>query len=282
MTFTSYNLFMRDLSSKGIDYAVKHAASLGFSGVEFLDFCMTGDPIDKEKFPATEMKRALEENGIKVDCYSVYACVLSGDEQDRFFKEIYDIIDYAAAVGAKLFHHTLMPYLKLDPDAAKYEDVFPRVLEVERKVVKYCAERGLKCIFEPQGFYFNGVEGLSRIINALREDFPDVGFCADLGNTVYVDCDPVDVTAALGSLTKHVHIKDYIISDESLGRRGEGRSPAGKYLNEVLPGEGELRLGECLQIIKSTGYDGPIALEYVCDDETAKKSMEYIKKLWEE
>ncbi len=266
---------MRDLLKNGIDYAVKHAKALGFSGVEFLDFCGTGAPIDKEKYSAAELKKALDENGLTMDCYSVYAYVLYDD-----IDQIYEIIDYAVAVGAKLFHHTLMPYLRSDLCIAKYEEIFPRVLEVERKIVKYCSKRGIKCIFEPQGFYFNGVEGLSRIIYALREEFPDVGLCADLGNSIDVDCDPVDVMKALGGFAKHVHIKDYIVSDESLGRRGEVRSPAGKYLNEVLPGEGELRLGECLQILKAEGYDGRIALEYVCDDETMRSSMAYIEKLW--
>lgn len=277
MTFTSYNQFMRDLTRGGIDYAVKHTVELGFSGVEFLDFCGTGTPVDKEKYPAAELKKALDENGLTMDCYSVYAYVLYDD-----IDQIYGIIDYAVAVGAKLFHHTLMPYLRLDLCTAKYEEIFSRVLEIERKIVKYCSERGLKCIFEPQGFYFNGVEGLSRIIYALREEFPDVGLCADLGNSIDVDCDPVDVMKALGGLAKHVHVKDYTITDESLGRRGELQSPAGKYLNEVLPGEGEVRLGECMQILKAAGYDGPIALEYVCDDETLKESMAYVRKLWNE
>ena len=272
MTFTSYNLFMRDISKSGIEYAAEHAKALGFSGVEFLDFCGTNAPVDKKKYPAEELKRALDENGLTMDCYSVYACVLT-DDQNRFLREMYEIIDYAVAVGAKLFHHTLMPYLKPDLCVAKYDEIFPKVLEVEKMVVKYCSERGLQCIFEPQGLYFNGVDGLSRIIYALREEFLDVGLCADLGNSVCVDCDPVDLINALGDLTRHVHVKDFVISNESLGGRGEIRSTAGKYLNEVLPGEGELRLGECLKILKAAGYDGRIALEYVCDDETVTKSM---------
>lgn len=279
MTFTSYNLFMRDLLKNGIDYAVKHAKVLGFSGVEFLDFWGTGAPVDKEKYPSAELKRALDENGLTVDCYSVYAYVLA-DDREKMERELCEIVDYAVAIGAKLFHHTLMPYLKLDCDIPKYDDIFPRVLEIEKKIVKYCSERGLRCIFEPQGFYFNGVEGLSRIIYALKEEFPDVGLCADLGNSVFVDCDPKDVIDALSFCVAHVHIKDYIISDESLGRKAEMRGRGGKYLYEVLPGEGEIDLGACLKKIKDSGYDGRIALEYLGDDETILKSMEYIKALW--
>ena len=277
MTFTSYNLFMRDIAKSGIEYAVEHAKALGFSGVEFLDFCGTSAPVDKKKYPASELKKALDENGLTIDCYSVYAYVLSDD-----IDQIYGIIDYAAEVGAQLFHHTLMPYLKLGPDMPKYDDIFPKVLEIERRIVKYCSERGLKCIFEPQGFYFNGDEGLSKIICALREEFPDVGLCADLGNPVFVDCDPKDVIDKLSFCIEHVHVKDYIIADALSDNKGAMLSRCGKYLYEVLPGEGVIDLGACLKAIKATGYDGRIALEYLGDDETIRESMQYIKNLWEE
>ena len=280
MTFTSYVGFMRDLEQVGIEYAADKAVALGFSGVEFLDMCCTGAPIDKEKHPAAAVRAALEERGLTVDCYSVYAAVLAYDNE-RFEREICEIIDYAAAVGAKLFHHTVMPYLKLELDAPKYEEIFPKVLEIERKIVKYCRERGLRCIFEPQGFYFNGVEGLSRLVNTLRGEGFDIGFCADLGNPVYVDSDPGEVIDAMSFCLAHVHVKDYIVSDETTGNRSEARSLGGKYLLELLPGEGQLDLGGYLGKLRATGYDGRIALEYAADDETMKISMEYVKKLWE-
>lgn len=277
MTFTSYNQFMSDLLKNGIDYAVKHAKALGFSGVEFLDFCGTNAPIDKEKYPAAELKRALDENGLTMDCYSVYAYVLCDN-----IDQIYEIIDYAVAVGAKLFHHTLVPFLKLEGDALQYEDIFPKVLEIEKKIVKYCSERGLRCIFEPQGLFFNGVKGLSGLICALRDEGYDIGFCADLGNPVYVDSDAGEIIDALSFCLEHIHVKDYIVSDASLDKSGEARSLGGKYLYEVLPAEGELDLGGYLKKLKATGYDGPISLEYLGDDETIIKSMQYITKLWEE
>lgn len=281
MTFTSYNQFMSDLHRGGIEYAAEHSEVLGFLGVEFLDFCKTGMPLDKEKYPAGEVRTTLEKYGLSVDCYSVYADVL-GDDSESIERQMYEIIDYAVSIGAKIFHHTLMPYLKLGLDMPEYENVFPRVLEIEKKIVKYCSERGLRCIFEPQGFYFNGVEGLSRLIYALREEFPDVGLCADLGNSVFVDCDPKDVIDALSFCIAHVHIKDYIISDAPIEGKKAMLSRGGKNLYEVLPGEGVIDLGVCLKSIKATGYDGRIALEYVGDDETIKKSMQYIKNLWEE
>ena len=280
MTFTSYNQFMSDLYRGGVDFAAAHSKSLGFSGVEFLDFCGTAEPLNKEKYPAGAVLSALKANGLEVDCYSVYANLLAY-ESERTEREFYAIIDYAVSIGAKLFHHTLIPFLKLSDDMPKYEELFPKVMELERKIVKYCADRGLKCIFEPQGYYFNGVDGLSKLILTLREEFPDVGLCADLGNPVFVDCDPKDIIDSLSFCISHVHVKDYIISDVSLDRKGEYRSLGGKYLYEVLPADGILDIGACLKAIKTTGYDGCIALEYVGDDETIKNTMKYLNELLE-
>ena len=281
MTFTSYNQFMCDLQAGGADYAAEKAKSLGFSGVEFLDLCGTGTPIDKEKYNAKEVREALEGRGLTVDCYSVYANALFEDKE-YFMSEIKREIDYAAAVGSKLFHHTVVPAFILSDDIPKYDDIFDTVVETESRVAEYCAEKGLKLIFEPQGFCFNGVEGLSKLIITLREKYDNVGFCADLGNPVYVDNDPGEVIDKLSFCLEHIHVKDYIVSDTSLGREGEARSVGGKYLYEVLPADGMLDLAGYLKKLKATGYDGRISLEYGADDETMVKSMQYIKGLWEE
>ena len=281
MTFTIYNQFMSDLYSGGIEYAASRAATLGFSGVEFLDFCGTGEPIDKEKYGAAEVKAALETYGLSVDCYSVYANVLHPDRA-YFESEIRREIDYAAAVGAKIFHHTVIPQLSYEGEMPKYDDVFEKVLEIEREIANYCAERGLELIFEPQGMFFNGVEGLSRLIKTLREEFSNVGFCADLGNPVYVDSDAGEIIDALSFCLEHVHVKDYIVSDVAIENKEGALSLGGKFLYEVLPGEGGLDLVGYLKKLKNVGYDGRISLEYECDDETMKKTVSYIAKLWEE
>lgn len=281
MKFTAYNLFMADLSKKGLDYAAEHCSSLGFDSVELLDFCGTAPSTLKERFSAAEMRNTLEKYDFKVACFSSYANILCED-REYFDREIRRQIDYAAAIGSPHFHHTVIPGLKMYEGMPSYDDVFEEVAERTESIAKYCQERGINCLYEPQGLYFNGKEGLGRLLNRLSETCPNVGMCADLGNSIDVDCDPVGVMETLGNLAKHVHIKDYLVSDESLGLRGEIRSPAGKYLNEVLPGKGVLRLGECLRILKTKGYDGPIALEYLGDDETMKNSMEYVRKLWEE
>ena len=276
MTFTAYNTFVRDLGKGGIKYAAEHSRALGYSNVEFLDFCGTNPPRQKED--ASNVKRVLDENGLGVDCYSVYANILCKDKE-FFEREIRAQIDYAAAVGSKNFHHTLIPGYR-PVDGVTFASAFEEVLERTGKIAEHCAARGINCLYEPQGAYFNGTEHLSRLLQALIRDHKNVGLCADLGNSIFVDCDPVDVMRSLGTCAKQIHIKDYIISDTSLGMKGEMRSKGGKYLYDAFPGKGNIDLAECLRILKSLGYDGGISLEYVGEDADILDSMEYIKALW--
>ena len=278
MTFTAYNGFVRDLGRGGIQYAAEHSRALGFSAVEFLDFCGTNPPRAKET-PAEEVKRILSEQSLSVDCYSVYADILYKD-RDFFEAEIRRQIDYAATLGSKNFHHTIIPAYVIKEGMPSFDEVFDEVLARTGKIAEYCAFRGINCLYEPQGGYFNGVEGLSRLLEALAEKNSNVGLCADLGNSVFVDCDPVDIMRALGQYAKQIHIKDYIISDTSLGLKGENRSRDGKYLYDAFPGKGNIDLAECLRILKSQGYDGGISLEYIGEDADIVDSMEYIKTLW--
>ena len=279
MTFTAYNSFVRDLNRGGIEYAAEHSRALGCSAVEFLDFCGTNAPVSKEKYPAKQIKSVLDENKLCVDCYSVYANILHEDKA-YFDREIRAEIDYAAEIGSKSFHHTLIPGLR-PLDGVTFESVFEEVLERTGKIAEHCASRGINCLYEPQGVYFNGVEHLGRLIEALRVDHDNVGMCADFGNSIFVDCDPVDVMRALGRYAKQIHIKDYTISDVSLGRKGEMRNFSGKYIYDVMPGEGDIDLAACIGFLKASGYDGGISLEYAFGDDEMIKSMQYIKNLWE-
>ena len=278
MKFTSYNVFMRDLYRGGIEYAALHSASLGFSGVEFLDFCEHGHKLDKEKLKGAEARRIVEANGLTVDCFSAFANLMS-DDREGTLASLYGMIDYAAELGSPAFHHTLVPMTRGSEEIPTYDEIFEDILKIEQAVAKYCADRSMKCLYEPQGRYFNGVQGLSRLIHALNETCDNVGLCADLGNSVFVDEDPVSVMEALWKYAVHAHIKNYRLSDESLGLPGELRSVGGKYIYEVFPPEGDIRLGEGIKILRESGYKGSFSLEFATDDDRMREIMKDLNSL---
>jgi len=280
MTFTAYNQFIYDLGKGGLEYAAKHAKDLEFTSVEFLDFCpLNGKKALFEKYDTEEINRILAEYGLSVACVSVYTDLLT-EEREKCDKLLLKQIKFAADIGAKNFHHTLIPGIKDYSGRPKYDEIFDEIVERESVFAYQCAEYGINCIYEPQGLYFNGITGLSRLIEEMKKRSHNIGFCADVGNSVFVECDEVELFEHLAKFTKHVHIKDYIISDSSLVMKSEMRSLGGKYIYDVLPGGGNIDIASCLKCLKDVGYDGDMALEYLGSDEEIRSSMEYIRTLW--
>ena len=281
MKFTAYNQFVADLGKGGIRYAAEHCSSLGFESVEFLDFCGTATPLNKEKYPAEEVKAVLAEYGLSVACYSVY-CNMHYEDREYVEAEIRRQIDYAAAVGSPYFHHTIIPGIKVKEGMPAYDEVFEDIAAREEALADYCAEKGISLIIEPQGLYFNGTEGLGRLFERLTSKHDNVGFCADVGNSLFVDCEPVEVFKLFAPMAKHAHAKDYIRSDEPLELKGAMRSPKGKWLYDTAIGNGCIDFKGCFSELKKNGYNGSIAIEITCNDEDTKATIAYLKNIWNE
>lgn len=285
MKLSSYNGFLHDLAHKGIEAAAAHAAALGYCGVELLDFCYMGRVPLSAKFDAATVREVLAEHSLSVSCYSVVAQLYREGDGDAVLEDMYGQIDYAAAIGSPLLHHTLTLGLARTPDSPDYDSVLDAILPMAVKIVRRCAERGMKCIYEPQGLYFNGADALERFYLAVRErcaaegleDF--VGICADLGNPIFVCEEPSVCTARLAGEVKHVHVKDYKRYPEKVQGTVGGLDAKGDYLAECEIGTGDIDLAASFAALKAVGYDGYVSIETLGDDESISRSMEYIKEL---
>lgn len=274
MLFTSYSGFCADLSSRGPAYAAAHARALGYSSVEMLA-SYTAKRTLSELYPAAEMKKVLSAEGLTVACVSVYAHLLEmGEEKLRH--DFADHIAYAAALGSPFLHHTLLPGRR-EADSPSYEEVLPRILDLAEWIAVRAAEAGITCLYEPQGLYFNGEEGLGRFFSEMSRRCPGVGICADFGNSLFADWDPVAFLRVYGGEVRHVHIKDYRVSDTPLP--GAMRSLSGRYLTDALPGEGDIDLATCLRLVGEGGYRGPVSLEFSADDAATRRAMAYCEEL---
>ena len=124
---TNYNTFQADILSHGLEYAVRHSAALGFDAVEFLDTCMLGDSILPTLGNARDVKTLLDRYALGVSCYSV-GVQLMCNNPTATVKALFAHIDFAAAIGSKFFHHTVVPVLTLSEGDPSYEEVMPKVL----------------------------------------------------------------------------------------------------------------------------------------------------------
>lgn len=277
MKLTSYNQFASDLRHESVRTAVEHARRMGFEWVESLDVAPAGKRTPLyEKYDADECRRALHDGGLRVACHSVAL-----DRCDRREEELLDCmyreIDFAARIGSPYFHHTLVLSLKPLSDPMTYEQMLEAVLPNAQKIAARCREYGLGCLYEPQGLFFNGVDGVRGLLDAMRQDYDNVGVCMDLGNSMFVDVPPLEVVRALGEWTRHVHVKDYLSCPSPMEGREGYFSRGGRWLSECALGEGACELSACLDVLRHLGYDGAVSLEVNGDDASVRRAMEWVK-----
>jgi sugar phosphate isomerase/epimerase len=134
--------------------------------------------------------------------------------------------------------------------------VLDRVAERAIRIARYARRLGLRVLYEPQGMYFNGSDGFRGLYRRIKAECPEVGVCADVGNPMFVDEDPVRFIKEFACEALHVHVKDYRGSD------GNGdRTRGGRFLMPARIGTGEAHVSECIAALKAVGYAGYYAVE---------------------
>ena len=276
MKLSSYNTFMGMLMREGLECACESASRLGFEGVELLDFCPLRRKATYEFYTVDEYLRAFEKYHLSLACYSTAACLWS-DNEDALLDELFRQADFAAALGSKLFHHTFTIGLPHTPDTLPYKDVLARVVPVAQKVAEHCDKLGITCLYEPQGFYVNGIDGLGMLYEEMKKRAHNIGICGDVGNPLFVDAEPEAIFKHFASDIKHVHVKDYIRTDEPLPEGKASRSQAGKYLYDCRLGNGVVNIGACIESLVRAGYDGYISFEIAGDEAVVADAIRYVK-----
>ena len=170
-------------------------------------------------------------------------------------------------------HHTLtIGYVPPEGHAVTVQDLLPALLERAGQVAAYANSIGLTVLYEPQGFYVNGLDGFPAFYDAMKARGYDVGVCGDTGNSLYVGCDPAAFFARYASDVRHVHLKDLHLEDEVLHR---GNATASRRWDMIADGRfvTETRLGEGDVLI--------ITADHGCDptDDSTDHTREYVPYL---
>lgn len=282
MKFTMYHNFSANVLQHGIEKAAEIAKSLGFSGVEiFSDDVSGAENAIKNVEEAAYAKKVLEEYGLTVNCYSVYAGIY---KNPAGVESLMKQLDIAAALGSPYFHHTLLPWLALWEGAPEYEEAVQEVVEAATQIANYADTLGITCIYEDQGYYVNGVEGFRGFWEQMKKRCKNIGICGDLGNILFVNETPEAFLKEYVQDVCHVHVKDYIWkrAKECPGRYWLGAKDD-SWLRDTMVGSGVVDFETCMNILKDAGYDGYFALENSHPEpyeEGVYQAMEYLGRFW--
>ena len=152
----------------------------------------------------------------------------------------------------------------------QFEKDFPRLVAAIQELADYATSLGLNTTLENHGLYVNGADRIIRVIEAANR--PNLGLTMDVANFRSVDeiCD-VSVEKCI-SYAEVIHLKDFYIrpveqmitEDPACCYHDHWFSTcSGKtLLRGSILGQGDLDIWNILKIIKRSGYDKYISIEF--------------------
>ncbi len=253
---------------------IQFARDNGADGVELLDFFATATD---ESIPDW-----LKASGLPCGVFSVsnnFAKPSSGDRENAL-QRVFSGIDEAVRLGA-----SVVRVFGGDDHERKLslDDAFDWIVDGLATASQYAAKAGVKLGLENHGSMAGRSDQVRRIITEVRKrSGTDVlGANVDTGNFVLVMQDSVEAIHDLADLIAMVHFKDFKPAPADWEGFAYAALDGTKFVGTAL-GIGAVDLAGAVQVLKDSGFNGWINLEYEGDESpmtAIPRSMEFARKL---
>ncbi|MEW4368296.1 sugar phosphate isomerase/epimerase family protein [Paenibacillus kandeliae] len=259
-----------------IDYAAEHGAE----HVEIvpLSYSLTDNPELIEQI----VERA-QQRGIELSNYAIGANFLT-DSDEAYEQEIQRVIrevDIAAKLGVKLMRHDVAS--SPDVSIANFNTYLDKLANACRRIAEHAATHGITTSVENHGYLIQHADRVQTLIQAVNRD--NYKTTLDVGNFVCADENPVAAVQKNLPFASMVHIKDFYLrpADRNPGS-GWFTSTSGTYLRGAIIGQGDLDMWEILRIVKASGYDGYLSVEFEGMEDCligAKIGLDNVRRIWD-
>lgn len=257
VTSYSYGQYINE-DKLGLMGIIDNAAEMGFDGIEFSEGGWSNnlDPAVAEK-----IKERCAERGLEVVSYCVGANFLAAD-LDAEIERVKKQVDFAAAMGTKNMRHDVGYGFSGRKYSIGYDDALPYLAKGALEVTKYAEQKGVGTMTENHGYFSQDAARVEKLINTVAH--PNFGALVDIGNFMCADEDPVKSVGIMAPYAKHVHAKDFHWKSGMEQNPGEGwfQTRAMNYIRGAIIGQGEAKVYQSIKILKKTGYDGYITVEF--------------------
>ena len=238
---------------------IKKTQELGIEGFEFAGLPKSDDP----EACAKELGEACKSAGLAITNYTVGADLLNGmgvhadEEVSRLKKHV----DIACALGAKGMRHDLLWSVK-NREWRGFNEILDMLVPKVRELTQYAESKGIRTMVENHGYFAQDSDRMERLVNKVAHT--NFGLLVDIGNFLCVDENPILAVSRVAPYAFHVHAKDFHIKSGSEPHPGQGffGTRGGNHLRGAIVGHGNVPVKQCLDIIKSAGYNGYISIEF--------------------
>ena len=242
---------------------IPKAREMGFDVIEFSAFTLPEGETPLSFAP--KVRAACDRVGIAVANYTIYADFLNGSGGDwrAEVARLKDEVRVAAILGSPGMRHDATWGPSKDRVGAKsFDALLPILADGCRAVTDFAAGFGIRTMVENHGYFAQDSERVEKLVSAV--DHPNFGLLVDMGNFLCADEDPAAAVARALPYAFHVHAKDFHVKSGLEPDPGEGwfQSRAGNYLRGAIIGHGNAPIAQCIRLLKRTGYDGVLSVEF--------------------
>jgi sugar phosphate isomerase/epimerase len=241
---------------------IREAKRAGADGVELLDFfyrdVKSKSAIEEDREKAL---RTLAEVGLPCPIFSVAQNFAKPDPADReqeLGKILFGISE------AKFYEAQVVRVFAGDvADGITFDQAREWIVDGLAEASKHAANHGLKLALENHGTLAGRGDQVRGIIGDVRSrsGVDALGANPDTGNFLLVNQPSHEAIAEVASLANMVHFKDFKQAPE--GHDGFAYTALdGKRFVGTAVGEGEVRLEECIRLLRESGFDGWLSVEY--------------------
>ena len=233
---------------------------IGFDAIELIEFTA---PEGKTLAQfAAELRSYAEKIGLAISSYTVGANFLQDDVAAEVAR-VKGEVDVAAILGVPVMRHDIFSSYPAGYKGVKtFDAVLPIIAPAIREVSEYAAAKGIVTMSENHGYIAQDADRLLRLYTAVN--CPNYRYLCDIGNFICADENCAESVGKMKDLIAHVHVKDFFIRSgmEPDPGRGWFQTRSGNYIRGTVFGQGNIPTWQCLRIIKKSGYDGYISLEF--------------------
>jgi sugar phosphate isomerase/epimerase len=279
----SYSLYQAMAAGNfSIQDVMEWAADVGAQHIEIVP--MFGFDFNSNPELVDQLREKAAEVGIDISNYAIGANFIT-DTEEAYELEIQRVIsevDRVHQLGAKLMRHDVA--FRSDTSIAQFNEDLKVITRACQRIADHAEQYEITTSVENHGYYVQASDRIQTLIHAVgRSNFKTT---LDVGNFVCVDENPISAVQKNIKYASFIHIKDFYVRPPHRNP-GEGwfKSEGGNFLRGAIVGQGDLDLYEILRIVKHSGYDGYMSIEYEGMEECrngTRISFNNVKRIWNE
>ncbi|SDS34802.1 Sugar phosphate isomerase/epimerase [Paenibacillaceae bacterium GAS479] len=244
-------------------------------------------PIGFELKGNPELAKALIDKaasrGIELSNYSIGANFqgLSDADYRAEISRVKQEVDIAYALGVKFMRHDVAS--DSDLSIQNFNNSLDRLAAACREIADYAAGFGITTSVENHGYFIQASDRVQALVSAV--DRPNFRTTLDVGNFMCADENSVSAVRKNLPIASVVHLKDFYLRP-SYRNPGDGwfTTASGNFLRGAVVGQGDIDMPEVIRLVKASGYDGYISIEFEGLEDCrfgSRVGMANARRLWD-